>query len=182
MLQKRCDGSVPLQRTEFPRQCRSRPTRSDRQNDGSRDVRLGGQRNTKSASLLQRSLAQPPRESGDCWECQCNAQAAVSPWLLRLAKQTISFLIMISRVIIYEKVAHSPILRRQGSCFLPPVKGKSVCFHVFSLRWMHAARSCCSQRNKVEHCLSPCPTANVIKKMFCLCDATDGRKGMSLTR
>lgn len=154
-----------FQRTEFLRQhCRVPVGWSDRQSDRSQDVRQGRQWNTKCASVLQEGWHSRDGSSG-CWECQCTAQTAVSPWLLWLAKQIISFLIMISRVIIYTKVAHSPIIRRQGSCFLPPVKGKTACFHVFSSRWIEA--SYCSQRNKAEHCLSPCPTANVIKFSIC---------------
>ena len=154
--------------------------RSVGRTDRARDDRPGRQRNTKSASPLQ--IAWHSRgESRGCWECQCAAQTAVLPWLLWLAKQTISFLIMISRVIIYTKVTHSPILRRRGSCFPPLVKGKTACFHVLSQRWMWEAGSCCSQRNKVEHCLSPCPTANAIKCSY-PCDPVDGRKERSLTR
>lgn len=43
---------------------------------------------------------------------------AISPQPLRLAKQIIRSLIVISRVIIYTKMAHSPKLRRQGLLLL----------------------------------------------------------------
>lgn len=93
--------------------------RPDRQNDRSQHVRRGRQRNTKSASVLGK--AWHGQDGGDgscvCWECQCTAQTAISPCLLWLAKQIISFLIMISRVIIYTKVAHSPILAGEGAVF-----------------------------------------------------------------
>lgn len=55
---------------------------------------------------------------------------AILPWLLRSAKQTIRFLIMISRVIIYAKVARLPVLERRGRCFPPPGK-QDTHFHTF---------------------------------------------------
>lgn len=100
------------------------------------------------------SLAQP-RESWGCWECQCTA---VLPWLLWLAKQTISLLIMISRVIIYTKVAHSPILRRQ-SCF-PLVKGKRNKFSCVLLKMTIGGKKLFTEK----HWLQLCSTANVIRK------------------
>lgn len=126
MLLERCDGSAPLPRTEFPRRHHSQSDgqsvgRSDRQTNRTSDRRtsdwVGSRISSPPALLLLRKAWHRREESRDCWECQCDAQTLVSPWLLSLAKQTISFLIMISRVIIYTKVAHPPILRRQGSFF-----------------------------------------------------------------
>lgn len=70
---------------------------------------------------------------------------------------------MISRVIICTKVAHSPILRKRGSCISPMVEGKTACCRVL-LEMNVGGKKFRSQRNKVEHCLSPCLTANVMKK------------------
>lgn len=93
----------------------------DRQSNRARDDRTGGHWNTKFASKPQIA-----------WHCmrvgegggvggeqrlQGMPMGTILPWLLQLAKQTISFLIMISWVIIYTKVAHSPVFKRRGRCF-----------------------------------------------------------------
>ena len=100
--------------------------RTEFQSDRSRDGGPGG--GGRRIPSTARCSTQPGTESRGCWECQCAAQTAVSPYLHWLAKQTISFVIMISRVIIYTKVAHSPILRRQGSCFSSSGQGENNAF------------------------------------------------------
>lgn len=124
------------------------------QSSGRTVVGQGGQRNTKRVSVL-RERWHSRAGSSSCRECQCTGQTAVSARLLWLAKQIISFLIMISRVIIYTKRAHSPILRRLWSCFLSPRQGEDNALPCVLLN-TNGSR-CCLQRNK-----SLCPTPNVI--------------------
>lgn len=144
---------------------------SDRQSDRSQDVRQG--RNTKSALVPQKGW-HCRDGSSCCRECQYTVQTAVSPWLLWLAKQIISFLIMIRRVIIYTKVAHSPVLRRQGSCFLPLVKGNNSVFS-WVLPKMNRAKKLFSE--KQSRTLLITPSYSYVIKCF-ICE----RNKRSLTR
>lgn len=98
----RCDGSAPLQRTEFLKQHQGRSaSHTHRGSDRSQYDKLEWvgvwsvrvQQNTKSSLLLQKGGGRG-----------CRA------WRLWLVKHTISWLIMISWVIIGTNVAHSAIL------------------------------------------------------------------------
>jgi len=156
MLLERCDGSAPLQRTGFLQECWGQSAgRTDRATDHRND-RPGGQRNTKSALLLQK---EPGTVEESCRECQCANQTAALLWLFWLAKHSISFLIMISRVIIYTKAAHSLVLRRQGSSLLPLVKGKAACCCV--LLKMNAGEELTEKQSGMF--FITCLTANAIK-------------------
>lgn len=123
---ERCDGSTALQRPEF-----RHPALRAGLTDGRTEWQITGREAgvgcgipSPHKRLKQNAWHNQEESSGMPMRLsQRLPRLCSSDWL----KHIISFVIMISWVIISTKVAHSPILRRQGSCLVATVKGKEKC-------------------------------------------------------